>query len=129
MKPGTKIIMSPASKVYLDMKYDASTPLGLAWAGTVNVKEAYDWDPSSQLGKIPEDDILGVEAPLWSETIVTIHDIEFLAFPRLIGAAEIGWSPKTHRDWDDYRVRLAKHGEWLSTMGVNFYRSPLVPWS
>lgn len=125
---GAKVIMSPASRTYLDMKYDPSTPLGLNWAGTIDVKEAYTWDPATQVTGVSESDVLGVEAPLWSETLQTIEDVEFMAFPRLPGCAEIGWSPETGRNWDEYRIRLAAHGPRLTAMGVNFYRSPRVPW-
>src|SRR5690348_5000623 len=34
-RQGTKLILSPASKVYLDMKYTPTTELGLEWAGLV----------------------------------------------------------------------------------------------
>jgi hexosaminidase len=125
---GMKVIMSPASKTYIDMKYDPSTALGLEWAGTINVKEAYTWDPATQLGDSSGIEILGVEAPLWTETIETIDDIEFMTFPRLAGYAEIGWSPADHRNWDGYQSRLASHGPRLTAMGVNFYRSPLISW-
>ena len=125
---GAKVIMSPASKAYLDMKYHASTPLGLIWAGYIDVQDAYTWDPATQVDGVSESDILGVEAPLWSETLQTIDDIEFMAFPRLPGYAEIGWSPATGRSWDEYRIRLGVHGLRLTAMGVNFYRSLLVPW-
>jgi hexosaminidase len=55
-------------------------------------------------------------------------DIQFMAFPRLPGYAEIGWSPATGRAWDEYRHRLAAHSLYLTAMGVNFYCSPQVPW-
>lgn len=125
---GAKLIMSPASKAYLDMKYTASTRLGTKWAGYSEVQDAYTWDPATQVDGVAESDILGVEAPLWSETLRTIDDIEFMAFPRLPGHAEIGWSPATGRSWDEYRTRLGAHGPRLKAMGVNFYRSSLVPW-
>src|SRR5438128_12624872 len=41
VEQGAKVIMSPASRAYLDMKYDASTELGLEWAGHVDVRDAY----------------------------------------------------------------------------------------
>jgi hexosaminidase len=125
---GAKVIMSPGSRAYLDMKYDDSTPLGLDWAGCIDVQHAYTWDPASQLEGVSESDILGVEAPLWSETLETFDDVEFMAFPRLPGYAEIGWSPATGRTWDEYRIRLGAHGPRLAALGVNFCRSPLVPW-
>ncbi len=123
---GAKVIMSPAKKVYLDMKYDSSTPLGLKWAGMVSVRDAYDWEPATYFEGVGESNILGVEAPLWSETLRTMSEIEYMAFPRLPGAAEIGWSPAAGKSWDEYRLRLAAHGARLAALGVNFYRAPEV---
>lgn len=44
---GTKLIMSPATKTYLDMQYDSLTPLGLHWAAYIEVDQAYEWDPTT----------------------------------------------------------------------------------
>jgi len=128
VKQNVKIIMSPASRMYIDMKYDSTTVLGLKWAGYIEVQHGYDWDPASFRDGITEENIIGVEAPLWAETINTIDDIEYLAFPRLPGYAEMGWSPVSLRDWEDYKKRLANHGLRWTEMGINFYKSPQVPW-
>jgi len=125
---GNKVIMSPASKAYLDMKYNDATTLGLNWAGNLSVRSSYDWDPVVMLPGASESAVLGVEAPLWSETLQTIADVEYMAFPRLSGIAEIGWSPADGRNWDEYKLRLGAHGSRLKAMGVNFYRTPEVPW-
>ena len=127
--PETKVIMSPASNSYLDMKYTDSTALGLNWAGNSDVKDSYEWDPVTLVERISDSDIIGVEAPLWAETIENMDDIEFLLFPRLPGIAEIGWSPQEGRNWDEYKHRLAAQGPRYEIMGVNFFRSPLVPWT
>ena len=125
---GAKIVLSPANKAYLDMKYDVFTPLGLNWAGTVSVKDSYDWEPSSYMEGLEEGDLLGLEAPLWTETVQTMKDIEYLTFPRLLGIAELAWSPKG-QSWDEYRQRLATHGKRMMAMGINFYKSPDVDWA
>jgi hexosaminidase len=125
---GAKVIMSPAAHAYLDMKYDATTALGLKWAGYTSVRDAYAWEPTRQVPGVGAASVLGVEAPLWSETVQSIADAEYLAFPRLIGIAEIGWSPMRGRSWADYRTRLAGQGPLLRSLGVNYYRSPEVPW-
>ena len=122
------VIMSPASLTYMDMKYLASTQPGLEWAGYISVQKGYDWDPATLLPGVPETSILGVEAPLWSETLETMADIEFMAFPRLVGYAEIGWSSQALRNWEDYRLRLAAQGPRLDAWGVHYYRSPEIPW-
>ncbi|OXM51828.1 beta-N-acetylhexosaminidase [Amycolatopsis alba] len=125
---GNKILMSPANKAYMDMKYNAQTPLGLSWAGFIEVKTGYDWDPATYLQGVTENNVIGVEAPLWSETLVTSDNIEFMAFPRLPGYAEIGWSPKDSRTWDAYRLRLGKQSPRWVQQGIDFYRSTQVVW-
>ena len=125
---GTKVIISVADRAYLDMKYDATTPIGLTWAGIVSVEKSYDWDPGQITEGVPESSVLGVEAPLWSETLGTINDFEFMAFPRLAAIAEVGWTAQSQRTWADFRVRLgAQSPRWVA-LGLNFYRSPEIPW-
>jgi hexosaminidase len=128
VRKGAKLVMSLANHAYLDMKYDESTPLGQDWAGLVEVRDAYDWDPATLVDGVTEKDVLGVEAPLWSETIVTDDDIDYMTFPRLPAIAEIGWSAPSHRSWNDFRLRLAAQGPRWSVLPVHFYRSPQVPW-
>ncbi len=125
---GAKLVLSPATKTYLDMKYTRSSELGLTWAGTTSVRAAYDWDPATLVDGVEERDVAGVEAPLWSETISTRAGLDHLAFPRLLGVAEIGWSPAEGRSWREYRRRLAAQGPRLDALGVAFHADPSVPW-
>lgn len=128
VQQGSKLIMSPSTKVYMDMKYNPETELGLSWAAYIEVSDAYNWDPITQIEGLVENDVLGVEAPLWTETIINFTDIEFMLFPRLPGVAEIGWSPANARVWEKYRQRLAYHGAYWKAIGLNFYRSPQIDW-
>ncbi|MGW0362516.1 beta-N-acetylhexosaminidase [Streptomyces sp. NPDC002990] len=127
-KAGHPVILSPADRLYLDMKYDAKTGPGLSWAGFVPVRKAYDWNPGSYLADVPESSVLGVEAPLWTETIATRGDLEYMAFPRVLGLAELGWSPAGALGWASYRERLAAQGPRLDAQDVNFHRAADVPW-
>ena len=126
---GHKLILSPASKVYLDIKYDPSTQLGLDWTKQyIDVRDTYDWDPATILEGVTEESVLGIEAPLWTETIANIDEMDYMLFPRLPACAEISWTPREKRDWEDYSLRLAKHGQRWAAMGIKFYPSSQVPW-
>jgi hexosaminidase len=125
---GAKLIFSPAEKVYLDMQYDSTTKLGLHWAAFIEVDSSYMWDPATHVEGVNAEQIRGVEAPLWSETLVTMDDIEYMVFPRLPGVAEVGWTSADKRNWDDYKARLSSHGKRWEVMDINYYRSPKVPW-
>jgi hexosaminidase len=123
-----RLIVSPANRAYLDMKYDKQTALGLNWAGYVDTRTAYSWDPAEVVKGVAEGAILGVEAPLWSETVVYMHDVEYMAFPRLAAIAEIGWSAAKQRQWDDFARRLGAQAPRWAALGVNFFRTSDVVW-
>ncbi|MBP2582325.1 hexosaminidase [Streptomyces sp. PvR006] len=125
---GAGLVLSPADRTYLDMKYTKDTKLGLAWAGYVEVRRSYDWNPAAYLAGAPADSVRGIEAPLWTETLATTDDLDVMAFPRLPGLAELGWSPAATHDWDTYKVRLAEQAPRFDALGIDYYRSPEVPW-
>ncbi|GHB88564.1 beta-N-acetylhexosaminidase [Persicitalea jodogahamensis] len=127
-KQGAKLIMSPAKYAYLDMQYDSTSKYGLHWAAYIELDSAYNWEPSTMVSGVSRKDILGVEAPIWTETIADMDALEYMAFPRLPGLAEIGWSPKSARDWTQYRDRLGKHGKRMEAMGIGYYPSKQVVW-
>ena len=120
--------MSPGNRTYLDMQYDTATALGLSWAGRIEIKDSYSWDPVALMPGLAESSVLGVEAPLWTETAGNMRDLESLAFPRLASIAEIGWTAQSSRDWESFRSRLAGQAARWQALGVNFYRSPQIPW-
>jgi hexosaminidase len=125
---GCQVIMSPADRAYLDMKYDADFPLGLDWAALISLERAYDWDPASRLPGVAEQALLGVEAALWAETLRSIADVQTMTFPRLPAVAEIGWSPLATHDWESFRGRLAAFGPRWTAQGIAFHRAPGVDW-
>lgn len=146
VQKGMKVVMSPANHTYLDMQQFEGSPLGQDWAGRLDVADFYNWSGTSSdpggyiparttgdgvaLPAVTDANILGVEAPIWSETLRTLADIEFQAFPRLPAAAELGWSPRTRpeRNLASFVNRLAGHGARWQLQGQNFYASPQVPW-
>lgn len=125
---GNKIILSPAKKIYLDMKYDTLSKHGLNWAAYIPVDDAYNWNPEDYVEGLSKESMLGIEAPLWSETISNSEELEYLAFPRVIGYAELGWTPTEKRNWEDYKIRLAGQLPYLKRENINFYPSQLIPW-
>ncbi|WP_454118018.1 family 20 glycosylhydrolase [Microbacterium lacticum] len=133
-----KLILSPADAIYLDMKFDADSPLGLTWArGVMTAQRSYEWEPAEVIDGIGDDELPGVEAPLWTETARTLGDIDALAFPRIASAAEAAWSPAATastlaselRTWESFAARVGALGPLWSAQGIGF--SPLdgIAWA
>lgn len=125
---GGKVLMSPAKRAYVDMQYDSTSKYGLHWAAYIEVDSAYIWDPATMVEGIGKESIIGVEAPLWTETIDNIDALEYMVFPRLPGYAEIGWTSPEARNWDDYKKRLAAQKTYFESEGIDYYPSKFVPW-
>ena len=125
---GNQVLMSPAKKAYLDMQYDSTSRLGLHWAAYIELDSAYLWDPANYADGINKEDVFGVEAPLWTETITNRADIEYMVFPRLAAIAEVAWTPAAKREWAGFERRIAVQGKRWDINGIQFYRSPKVTW-
>jgi hexosaminidase len=147
---GAQVVASPADRAYLDMKYDATVPYGLSWAGLVDLERAYEWDPisvtSSPDGSVSlatEDQIAGVEAALWADRayhgstslptsldqfIPTSVYADFVSFPRMPAIAEVGWSNADVRSFDDFQRRIVTHADRWDELGIGYYHAPDVPW-
>ena len=123
MNSDVKYIASPADYAYIDMKYDSNCELGLQWAAQISIKRGYEWDPTKYGSK---EQILGVECPMWTETLSSLEALEYMAFPRILGHAEIGWTAKEDRNWDEYKERLIVHGERLENQGINYYKDETI---
>jgi hexosaminidase len=123
-----RLILSPGDRTYLDMKYDDDTMLGLRWAGLVPIAQAYDWDPLKIVPGVPSGSILGIEAPLWSETTANIRDVEFMAFPRLAAIADVAWASAKAHGWQGFRARLGAQAPRWTALGINWYRAPEIEW-
>ncbi|SNR32884.1 hexosaminidase [Haloechinothrix alba] len=125
---GNSIIMSPANKSYLDMKYNDGDPWGNDWAGAVDVRAAYEWDPARFLTGVGESAVHGVETALWTELVESESDIERMMFPRLQALAEVGWTPQQDRDWESFQRRLAMQAERMDNQGIDYHPTPGVSW-
>lgn len=130
---GAQLMVSNGSTSYIDMKYNAKTPIGLTWAGTGDFPKYYDWNPAATVqnagANLPDSSILGVEAAQWSETIRGGDQAQFMAFPRVVSFAEIGWTPQAKRNVNDFKVRMAAMGQRMLASGTNFYDGNNAQWS
>lgn len=136
---GATILLSPSTLIYLDNPYtEAGAPeqeerrarLGLPLYQGTTVESAADWEPLDVHNDIDaEEQIAGIEAALWCETVDRFEDAQFLMQPRLAGAAERAWSPAGPFDWTDYAARLAAQAPLWRRDGWDFFRSGAVDWA
>lgn len=120
-RQGHDAIMTPTSHCYLDY-YQADPAFEpKAIGGFVTLRKVYFYEPTpEELNKKEARHILGVQGNLWTEFINDPSHVEYMVLPRMIALAEVGWSQKNARDWDDFRLRLREQYLRLHKMRVNF---------
>ena len=83
----------------------------------IGMRPIYNYDPYIIEGKpIPKDQVLGLEAPLWTERVAENSHVERLVFPRLLALAENCWT--AGKDFADFMQRAEVYTEYLKGQGV-----------
>lgn len=113
VRHGNQVICTPNSQFYLD--YD---PVSL------NLQDIYDFNPyPADITEKQQQLVLGVQGNLWTEYVPTRERLYYMAFPRMLAVAELGWCKPANKDYADFRNRLLPHYERLQQLGVT-YRQP-----
>lgn len=123
---GARVLLSPANRTYLDMKYASDSPLGLDWAGHITARQAYEWEPADVLPELEEEAVIGLEAAIWGETIRSEADLFYLLLPRLAAFAEVAWTPTALRNWSGFADRVETFLQQWESRGISGYRCPTL---
>lgn len=109
LRQGRPTVISDFGSLYLDYSYRV-----------MDLTRTYEFEP--QLPDVDDaaaTNILGVEAPLWSEYVYSRNRQDWQMFPRLCAVSEIAWTRKDRRDYDDFLDRLSDFERRLDALGVH----------
>ena len=115
------VIMTPTGYCYFDYYQGEPQfePAGIG--GYVTLKKVYSFEPvPAELNSDEAKYILGAQGNVWTEYIPTDSHAEYMAVPRMIALAEVDWSPKEARNWDDFRSRMQSVYPRLKALGINY---------
>lgn len=120
-KQGNDVIMAPNSHAYLDyyQANPATEPPGIG--GFVPLWKTYSYDPiPAALTPQEAKHVLGMQGNLWTEYMRTPEHVEYMAFPRGAAIAEIGWSPKEKKNYDNFKFRIIEQFKRYDAMDWNY---------
>ena len=124
---GYETVVQIGEYCYLDMK-QSPAERGHSWAGIVPLSKTYSLEPDEILTGASADSVLiaGVQAGLWAELMAWPPRLmEYQYFPRLCALAEVGWSSRANRNFEDFEERLYNaHFQRLYRMGIAFRVAP-----
>ncbi len=118
---GAKVVLCPRRPLYFDFIQDKSHKSGRVWGGFNPLADVYDFPAGLKLTPAQESHVLGLQACLWTEQMITQERRDFMTWPRLVAAAESGWTPAARKDYAGFETRLKAELPVLRARGINTY--------
>ncbi len=118
------VVMSPTTHCYFDYKqYLPGNPKVHLYY--IPLQHIYSYEPiPPELDAAQAKHILGAQANVWTERIPTLADVQRMTFPRVLALAEVVWSPKSGKNWQDFSQRMPQQKRKLKRMGVKYFEAP-----
>ena len=120
---GHDAVMTPEKYCYLDHYQStnrAVEPRAIPLAA-LPLELVYSFDPiPANLDPKFHTHILGPQGNLWTEYICSFRHVEYMMFPRLCALAEVGWSSKESRNWENFMARLPIELKRLDEQNENY---------
>lgn len=118
-----KIIESLCSRFYFDHANVPGQENTHNWCKEdgVSLEDVYTYSSNNT-------NVLGVEAPVWTEHVLKDEMLDDRFWPRAAALAEVAWTMQERKDFPDFKQRLAKHGNRLKAMGIHHYPTPEISW-
>jgi len=101
------VVLSPAPTLYFDNLQSDRRDEPPGRLAIQSLATVYDYEPMpAGISADKAQHVLGAQANLWSEYIVTPYQMQHLIFPRAAALAEITWSGKDKRDFAGFLDRV-----------------------
>jgi len=130
LKSGYPVILCPRRPCYFDFVQHDSHQTGRRWGGFNPLQDTYEFPAAIQLTPAQEQQVLGIQACLWTETTITQARRDFMTWPRLVALAEAAWTPAARKDFNSFQNRLKPNLKWLRQHGITpfdpFTNSPEI---
>lgn len=121
---GHDVVMTPTDYCYIDYYQGPKDQEPLAIGGYLPLSKVYHFNPVPEgISAEAARHILGGQANLWTEYIDNLKHAEYMTFPRLAAMAEVLWSPKEVRSWEDFSRRLQQFMNRYDKAGINYAKS------
>ncbi len=117
---GHPVVMANNRRLYLNR--NQFLPEKTANPKALLIEDVYNYNPlPDELNEEQRGLILGAQACLWSEQLISEEMLEIQLLPRLTALAEIVWTPEENKDWTAFQFRLKSHLPRFDLMDVNYY--------
>ncbi|MEN7549799.1 beta-N-acetylhexosaminidase [Rapidithrix thailandica] len=102
-----QVVLCPRIPLYFDFVQHDSHQYGRRWNGFSELSGAYGYpDNTHQLNDKQMEQVVGIQANVWSERIADPKRLDFMTFPRICAVAEAAWTPASQKNYESFILRL-----------------------
>jgi hexosaminidase len=119
------VVLCPRLPFYFDFVQDSSHTMGRKWNGKFSsLRDVYDFKASGLPGIQSQNaqQILGIQANLWTETIHTEQRLDTMLFPRIAALSEAAWTADSKRNFESFKQRLTSQFALYEKAGILYYK-------
>ncbi len=120
-----KVIYTPDEYFYINEYQGNPLYEPIAYNQLTPLKKVYSFEPIQKDSLTYEQakNIEGVEAALWTNFLSSIWLADYMLFPRLAAVAEVAWTNKNLRSWDDFSLRMVKQLQRYKFAKINYAKT------
>lgn len=119
---GHDVIMTPNTYVYLDYYQGNSNVEPVGIGGYLPLEKTYSFNPTpADIAEDKAHHVIGAQGNVWAEYLYEPKDKEYMAYPRMLAVAEIGWSPQSKKDFADFSRRINNAYVRMDALDVNYH--------
>ena len=124
LSQGFSVVICPRAPMYFDYVQDSLMVHGPAYKkfGINSVEKVYNFGVDQVSVKFPAtDQLLGIQANVWTERIHTPERLDYMLFPRIAALAEAAWTQSSRKDYKAFEGRLKEHLPLYKNNGLYYY--------
>lgn len=121
---GFSVVLSPRSPMYFDYKQDSMQVHGPDWKkfSLNSAENVYHFNPGELPVVYPKSNlVLGIQANVWTERIVTEQRLDYMMYPRIAALAEAAWTKTQNRNYRQFLIRLKEHFPLYKKSGLYYF--------
>ncbi len=115
-----RVVMSPFDYTYLDL-FQGDPAIEPPTYSMLRMNRIYSFEPLPE--NVDSTYIMGGQGNLWTESVPTFRQAEYMFWPRSFALAEVLWSPKSARYWNGFVSRTEAHLQRFDKADINYARS------
>ena len=122
-------MLCPRIPLYFDFVQHATHKWGRRWkdGAYAELENVYHFPPDSlTILKVHNNQVMGIQANLWTEVIHNDKRLDFMTYPRLSAMAEAAWTRNENKNYNDFLIRLKPMLNYLKKKDI-YYFDPFKP--